>query len=256
MSIASPIRRLSVDDTQDVANIAWSRNAASALLLAHVPLDKTKPLGLDPRAHLIRVRFRYFRPTEEDLRRVIKPYEKHRQRAGSFRSEFDELPLPLDGRVKITRLGVGHGAVLVAFPLPGETPYVAGLTALGDVTDVARDDPVVILHIDVADELDFGLLPAVPFQGQVLVPDVDLVLQLFRSLDTHASARIGNLPVARAGEDLSEKWMDLAKDYTENGHHITCQPVVSAVQPQTTPNSLSSGKLEPCALANGFGNCI
>ena len=49
--------------------------------------------------------------------------------------------------------------------------------AFGDVTDVALNDLVVVLSIDVADELDFDLVPACAFQRQILVADVALLLQ-------------------------------------------------------------------------------
>ncbi len=49
--------------------------------------------------------------------------------------------------------------------------------AFGDVTDVALHDLVLVLRIDVADELDFDLLPTSAFQGQMLVADVTLLLQ-------------------------------------------------------------------------------
>lgn len=39
---------------------------------------------------------------------------------------------------------------------------------------------------------------------------------LFRSLDPHAPALF---PVAWAGEEASENWMDVARDYTEKWHH-------------------------------------
>ena len=39
---------------------------------------------------------------------------------------------------------------------------------------------------------------------------------LFRSLDPHAPALF---PVAWAGEEWSENWMDVARDYTEKWHH-------------------------------------
>jgi hypothetical protein len=39
---------------------------------------------------------------------------------------------------------------------------------------------------------------------------------LFRSLDPHAPAIF---PVAWAGEEASENWMDVARDYTEKWHH-------------------------------------
>ena len=48
--------------------------------------------------------------------------------------------------------------------------------AFGDVTDVALNDLVMVLRIDVADELDFDLLPASAFQRQVFVADVALLL--------------------------------------------------------------------------------
>ena len=50
-------------------------------------------------------------------------------------------------------------------------------SAFGDVTDVALNDLVIVLRIDVADELDFDLLPASAFEGQVFIADVALLLQ-------------------------------------------------------------------------------
>jgi hypothetical protein len=40
--------------------------------------------------------------------------------------------------------------------------------------------------------------------------------ELFRSLDPHGPAIF---PVAWAGEERSENWMDVARDYTEKWHH-------------------------------------
>lgn len=42
------------------------------------------------------------------------------------------------------------------------------------------------------------------------------MVELFRSLDPHGPAIF---PVAWAGEEQSENWMDIARDYTEKWHH-------------------------------------
>src|SRR2546423_7029867 len=52
---------------------------------------------------------------------------------------------------------------------------------------------------------------------------------LFRSLDPHGEAIF---PVAWAGEERSENWMDVARDYTEKWHHT--QQIFDATQRPST----------------------
>lgn len=53
------------------------------------------------------------------------------------------------------------------------------------------------------------------------------MVELFRSLDPHGPAIF---PVAWAGEEQSENWMDVARDYTEKWHH-TQQIFEATVRP-------------------------
>jgi hypothetical protein len=53
--------------------------------------------------------------------------------------------------------------------------------------------------------------------------------ELFRSLDPHGPAIF---PVAWAGEEQSENWMDVARDYTEKWHHT--QQIFDATHRPTT----------------------
>lgn len=62
---------------------------------------------------------------------------------------------------------------------------------------------------------------------------------LFRSLDPHGPAIF---PVAWAGEERSENWMDVARDYTEKWHHT--QQIFDATQ---RPGTLLDRRLgHPC----------
>ena len=88
-----------------------------------------------------------------------------------------------DGSEGVTKLMAEHSQefVLAAVQigqrrrlLPGQSLQTA---AFGDVTNVALNDLVQVLPVDVADELDFDLLPASAFQGQILVANVALLLQ-------------------------------------------------------------------------------
>jgi hypothetical protein len=62
---------------------------------------------------------------------------------------------------------------------------------------------------------------------------------LFRPLDPHGEAIF---PVAWAGEELSENWMDVARDYTEKWHHS--QQIFDATQ---RPSTILTRRLgHPC----------
>jgi hypothetical protein len=62
---------------------------------------------------------------------------------------------------------------------------------------------------------------------------------LFRSLDPHGPAIF---PVAWAGEDQSENWMDVARDYTEKWHHA--QQIFDATN---RPSTIMTQRLgHPC----------
>src|SRR5687768_6984663 len=68
--------------------------------------------------------------------------------------------------------------------------------------------------------------------------DVQLA-DLFRSLDPHGPAIF---PVAWAGEERSENWMDVARDYTEKWHHT--QQIFDAIQ---RPSTIMNRRLgHPC----------
>lgn len=68
--------------------------------------------------------------------------------------------------------------------------------------------------------------------------DAQLV-DLFRSLDPHGPAIF---PVAWAGEEQSENWMDVARDYTEKWHHT--QQIFDATQ---CPSTIMNRRLgHPC----------
>jgi hypothetical protein len=79
------------------------------------------------------------------------------------------------------------------------------------------DEPLTDFLNRLNDEWEVGtrrLSPAV-LAGLIEWADAQLA-DLFRSLDPHDEAIF---PVAWAGEERSENWMDVARDYTEKWHH-------------------------------------
>jgi hypothetical protein len=134
-----------------------------------------------------------------DLLRSLAPDEWHRPTVSSLRNVKDIVSHLLDGslrRLSLQRDGYTppDGSVR---PRPGE-PLVAFLTRLNDEWEVAtrRLSPPVLIAL--TEWADAGLA------------------ELFRSLDPHAPAIF---PVAWAGEEASENWMDVAREYTEKWHH-------------------------------------
>jgi uncharacterized protein (TIGR03083 family) len=133
------------------------------------------------------------------LLRSLAPDEWHRPTVSSRRTVKDIVSHLLDGslrRLSLQRDGYSPPND-VARPRPGE-PLVAFLTRLNDEWEVGtrRLSPNVLIAL--TEWADAGLA------------------DLFRSLDPHAPAIF---PVAWAGEERSENWMDVARDYTEKWHH-------------------------------------
>ena len=95
------------------------------------------------------------------------------------------------------------------------------------------DESLVVFLNRLNDEWEVGtrrLSPAV-LVGLIEWADAQLA-ELFRSLDPHAPAIF---PVAWAGEERSENWMDVARDYTEKWHH-TQQIFDATDRPSTIMN--------------------
>jgi hypothetical protein len=127
------------------------------------------------------------------------PDEWHAPTVSSRRTVKDVVSHLLDGslrRLSAQRDGysppVGAGR-----PRPDE-PLVAFLTRLNDEWEVGtrRLSPPVLIAL--TEWADAGLA------------------ELFASLDPHGPAIF---PVAWAGEERSENWLDVARDYTEKWHH-------------------------------------
>lgn len=134
-----------------------------------------------------------------DLLRSLAPDEWHRPTVSSRRTVKDIVSHLLDGSLR--RLSLQRDGYSPpnedAKPRTGE-PLVAFLTRLNDEWEVAtrRLSPQVLIAL--TEWADAGLA------------------ELFRSLDPHGPALF---PVAWAGEERSENWMDVARDYTEKWHH-------------------------------------
>lgn len=134
-----------------------------------------------------------------DLLRSLAPDEWHRPTVSSRRTVKDIVSHLLDGSLR--RLSLQRDGYSSpnddARPRPGE-PLVAFLTRLNDEweTGTRRLSPQVLIAL--TEWADAGLA------------------ELFRSLDPHGPAIF---PVAWAGEERSENWMDVARDYTEKWHH-------------------------------------
>jgi uncharacterized protein (TIGR03083 family) len=80
------------------------------------------------------------------------------------------------------------------------------------------------------------------------------VYELFKSLDPHETALF---PVAWAGEEISENWFDIAREYTEHWHHQ--QQIRLAVEkPGTTDRELYSPVLDIFmrALPRAYRNVV
>jgi hypothetical protein len=134
-----------------------------------------------------------------DLLRSLALDEWHRPTVSSRRTVKDIVSHLLDGslrRLSLQRDGYSppDGS---ARPRPGE-PLVAFLTRLNDEWEIGtrRLSPQVLIAL--TEWADAGLA------------------ELFQSLDPHGTAIF---PVAWAGEEASENWMDVARDYTEKWHH-------------------------------------
>jgi uncharacterized protein (TIGR03083 family) len=133
------------------------------------------------------------------LLRSLSPDEWHAPTVSSRRTVKDVVSHLLDGslrRLSLQRDGYappdGSGG-----PRPGE-PLVAFLDRVNGEWEAAtrRLSPQSLIAL--TEWADAGLA------------------DLFRSLDPHAAAIF---PVAWAGEEASENWMDVARDYTEKWHH-------------------------------------
>src|SRR5262245_14056373 len=134
-----------------------------------------------------------------DLLRSLALDEWHRPTVSSRRMVKDIVSHLLDGslrRLSLQRDGYSPSNE-DARPRPGE-PLVAFLTRLNDEWEkgTRRLSPQVLIAL--TEWADAGLA------------------ELFQSLDPHGTAIF---PVAWAGEERSENWMDVARDYTEKWHH-------------------------------------
>jgi uncharacterized protein (TIGR03083 family) len=78
-------------------------------------------------------------------------------------------------------------------------------------------EPLIDFLTRLNDEWETGTRRLSPKTLTDLIEWADAQLaELFRSLDPHGPALF---PVAWAGEERSENWMDVARDYTEKWHH-------------------------------------
>jgi uncharacterized protein (TIGR03083 family) len=133
------------------------------------------------------------------LLRSLTPDEWHRPTVSSRRTVKDIASHLLDGSLR--RLSMQRDGYRPADgrsqPRPGE-PLLDFLNRLNDEweTGTRRLSPRVLT--DLIESADRQLA------------------DLFRSLDPHGPAIF---PVAWAGEERSENWMDVARDYTEKWHH-------------------------------------
>ena len=157
-----------------------------------------------------------------ELLRSLAAEEWHRPTASSRRTVKDIASHLLDGslrRLSLQRDGYSppDGA---ARPRPGE-PLTDFLTRLNDEWEAGtrRLSPSVLT--DLIEWADARLA------------------DLFRSLDPHGPAIF---PVAWAGEERSENWMDVARDYTEKWHHT--QQIFDATN---RPSTIMTRRLgHPC----------
>lgn len=134
-----------------------------------------------------------------ELLRSLPPHEWHLPTVSSRRTVKDIASHLLDGslrRLSMQRDGYRPEDGL-SQPRAGE-PLMDFLNRLNDEweTGTRRLSPKVLVDL-----IEWG--------------DAQLT-ELFRSLDPHGTAIF---PVAWAGEDQSENWMDVARDYTEKWHH-------------------------------------
>src|SRR5262245_4365164 len=134
-----------------------------------------------------------------ELLRSLTPEEWHLPTVSSRRTVKDIASHLLDGGLR--RLSMQRDGYRPADgrsqPQPGE-PLVDFLNRLNDEWEAGarRLSPYVLV-------------------GLIECADAQLA-DLFRSLDPHGEAIF---PVAWAGEERSENWMDVARDYTEKWHH-------------------------------------
>lgn len=95
------------------------------------------------------------------------------------------------------------------------------------------DEPLLDFLNRLNDEWETGTRRLSPRVLVDLIEWADAQLaELFRSLDPHGPALF---PVAWAGEERSEHWMDVARDYTEKWHH-TQQICDATRRPSTVMN--------------------
>jgi hypothetical protein len=150
-----------------------------------------------------------------ELLRPLSPHEWHLPTVSSRRTVKDITSHLLDGSLR--RLSMQRDGYRPADgrsqPRAGE-PLVEFLTRLNDdwETGTRRLSPKVL--VDLIEWADAQLA------------------ELFRSLDPHGPAIF---PVSWAGEERSENWMDVARDYTEKWHH-TQQVFDATGRPSTIMN--------------------
>ncbi len=101
-------------------------------------------------------------------------------------------------------------------------------------------EPIMDFLNRLNDEWETGTRRLSPKVLADLIEQADAQLaDLFRSLDPHGEAIF---PVAWAGEERSENWMDVARDYTEKWHHT--QQIFDATG---RPSTIMTGRLgHPC----------
>lgn len=132
-----------------------------------------------------------------ELLRSLRSEEWHLPTLSSRRSVKDIASHLLDGSLRRLSMQRDGYRAPEAAPRPGE-PLVAFLTRLNDEWEIVtrRLSPGVLIElIEVADR---GLA------------------ELFQSLDPFGPAIF---PVAWLGENQSQNWIDVARDYTEKWHH-------------------------------------
>lgn len=157
-----------------------------------------------------------------ELLRSLSPDEWHLPTVSSRRTVKDIASHLLDGSLR--RLSMQRDGYR---PDDGRSQPRAG-------------EPLVDFLTRLNDEWETGTRRLSPKVLTDLIEWADRQLaNLFRSLDPQGEAIF---PVAWAGEDRSENWMDVARDYTEKWHHT--QQIFDATQ---RPSTIMTRKLgHPC----------
>jgi uncharacterized protein (TIGR03083 family) len=157
-----------------------------------------------------------------ELLRSLSPDEWHRATVSSRRTVKDIASHLLDGTLR--RLSMQRDGYR---PDDGRSRPRAG-------------EPIMDFLNRLNDEWETGTRRLSPKVLADLIEQADAQLaDLFRFLDPHGEAIF---PVAWAGEERSENWMDVARDYTEKWHHT--QQIFDATG---RPSTIMTGRLgHPC----------